>query len=42
MRFELTYLQAPLLDRLLAPFTRGWLRRGNERAMKRLGETLAR
>jgi hypothetical protein len=41
VRFELTYLHTPILDRLLAPFTRGWLRRGNQRAMRRLGETLA-
>jgi Polyketide cyclase / dehydrase and lipid transport len=41
VRFELAYVQTPIRDRLLAPFTRGWLRRGNERAMKRLGEALA-
>src|SRR5215211_1155233 len=31
VRFELAYLQTPILDRLLAPFTGGWLRRGNEK-----------
>jgi hypothetical protein len=41
VRFELAYLQTPILDRLLAPFTGGWLRRGNEKALARLGDTLA-
>jgi hypothetical protein len=41
VRFELAYVETPFLDRLLAPFTRGWLRCGNEKAMRRLGETLA-
>jgi hypothetical protein len=41
VRFELVWLKATLLDRLLAPFSRGWLQRGNDKAMHRLGETLA-
>jgi hypothetical protein len=41
VRFELRWLQTPLLDRLLAPLSRSWLRRGNERAMQRLAESMA-
>ena len=40
VRFELRWLQTPPLDRLLAPLSRGWLQRGNEKAMRRLAETL--
>jgi hypothetical protein len=40
VRFELAWLKATLLDRLLAPFSRGWLQRGNDKAMRRLAETL--
>jgi hypothetical protein len=40
VRFELAWLRATLLDRLLAPFSRRWLQRGNDKAMRRLAETL--
>jgi Polyketide cyclase / dehydrase and lipid transport len=40
VRFELVWLRATLLDRMLAPISRGWLQRGNDKAMQRLGETL--
>ena len=40
VRFELRWLQTSLLDRLVAPLTHRWLRRGNEGAMRRLGEVL--
>jgi hypothetical protein len=42
IRFELAYLEMPRSERLFAPLLRAWLQRGNERAMRRLGETLAR
>jgi hypothetical protein len=38
--FELTWLQAPLTDRLAAPLTRAVIRRGNERSLHRLAEQL--
>jgi hypothetical protein len=41
VRFELAWVKPTILDRLLSPITRGWLRRGNEKAMVRLGERLA-
>ena len=40
VRFELVWLETTFLDRLLSPFTRGWLQRGNEKAMQRLQQTL--
>lgn len=41
VRFELAYVKMPLSERLMAPLLRAWLKRGNEKAMRRLGETLA-
>jgi hypothetical protein len=41
VRFELAWVRPTILDRLLSPITRGGLRRGNEKAMARLGERLA-
>lgn len=41
VRFELAWLAATRLDRLLAPISRGWLQRGNDKAMRRLAATLA-
>jgi len=41
IRFELAYVEMPLSERLMAPLLRAWLKRGNEKAMRRLGETLA-
>jgi uncharacterized membrane protein len=41
VRFRLEWLEVPFLDRLLAPYSRRWLQRGNDRAMQRLGEFLA-
>ena len=38
--FTLTWLQAPITDRLLAPLTRAYIRRGNQRALDRLAEQL--
>jgi hypothetical protein len=38
--FTYAWEQAPLPDRLMAPLVRGFLRRGNERAMARLKEQL--
>jgi hypothetical protein len=40
--FEYAWLQAPLPERLTAPLVRAYLRRENERAMRRLAERLAR
>jgi hypothetical protein len=40
VRFDLTFLETPLRDRLLVPLTRPWLRRGNEKAMQRLRQAL--
>jgi hypothetical protein len=39
--FEYAWTQAPLSERLAAPLTRAYLRRGNSRAMHRLAEQLA-
>jgi carbon monoxide dehydrogenase subunit G len=39
--FEYALKQAPLSERLAAPLVRSVLRRGNQRAMERLGEQLA-
>jgi hypothetical protein len=41
IEFEYRWLEAPLIERLFAPVTRGVLRRGNQRAMERLAELLA-
>jgi hypothetical protein len=41
IRFKLEYVEMPLSERLMAPLLRAWLKRGNETAMRRLGETLA-
>ena len=41
VRFELAFLQMPFRERLLAPFLRGWLQRGNAKAMQRLPAALA-
>ena len=42
VEFEITYEEAPLLDRLAAPLGRAWLRKQNERSMERLRELLER
>jgi len=39
--FEYRWIHAPLADRLTAPFTRAYIRRANETAMRRLAERLA-
>jgi hypothetical protein len=39
--FEYSWQQAPISERLAAPFVRAYLRRANERAMQRLAEQLA-
>jgi hypothetical protein len=41
IHFELEYVEMPVSERLLAPLLRAWLKRGNEKAMRRLGKTLA-
>ncbi len=41
VQFELRYLEGPLVERIVQPFLRVWLKRVNARAMTRLGETLA-
>jgi Polyketide cyclase / dehydrase and lipid transport len=41
IEFEYRWQAAPFSERLFAPLARGMLRRGNERAMERLAETLA-
>jgi hypothetical protein len=40
--FEYTWQQAPLRERLAAPLVHAIMRRGDERAMRRLAEQLAR
>ena len=40
--FRFEWLEAPLSERLIAPVTRSILRRGNQRALERLAERLAR
>jgi Polyketide cyclase / dehydrase and lipid transport len=40
--FEYSWQQAPTSERLAAPLVRAMLRRGNERAMERLAQLLAR
>lgn len=42
VHFQLEYLHAPLAERLTAPLIRAYMRRANSKAMRRLGETLAR
>ena len=39
--FEYRWIKAPLLDRVLSPLTRAYIRRANEVAMRRLAEQLA-
>ncbi len=39
--FELAFEQMPARERLIAPLMAGWLRRGNQKAMDRLRETLS-
>ena len=38
--FELEWLQAPLIERLTAPLSRAFVRRGNQRSLHRLAEQL--
>jgi carbon monoxide dehydrogenase subunit G len=40
IKFEYSWQQAPLTERLASPLVRGMLRRANERAMQRLAEQL--
>ena len=40
VQFELAFLETLPADRIAAPLLRGWLRRANEKAMRRLRETL--
>lgn len=42
VRFQLEVLQAPLSERLAAPLFRAYIRRANAKAMRRLGQALAR
>jgi uncharacterized protein YndB with AHSA1/START domain len=42
VQFQLEYLEAPLSERLAAPLIRAYMRRANAKAMRRLGQTLAR
>ena len=39
--FEYRWIVTPVLDRLIAPFARAFIRRANETAMRRLAEQLA-
>ena len=41
IRFTLETLELPRSERLIAPLLRGWLQRGNAKAMERLKTTLA-
>jgi uncharacterized protein YndB with AHSA1/START domain len=41
IRFEFRYLDAPAAERLMMPLLRAYLKRGNQKAMDRLRETLA-
>jgi hypothetical protein len=41
IEFEYAWIVAPLADRLTAPLSRAFIRRVNEKAMKRLAERLA-
>jgi hypothetical protein len=38
--FELAWLQVPVIERLAAPLTRLFVRRGNQRSLQRLAEQL--
>ena len=40
--FEYRWIDTPLLDRLLSPFVRAYIRRTNATAMRRLADELAR
>jgi Polyketide cyclase / dehydrase and lipid transport len=40
VRFELAFLKTPFSDRIVMPLVRIYLKRGNEKAMRRLGATL--
>jgi hypothetical protein len=42
IHFQLEYLEAPLSERLTAPLIHAYTRRANAKAMRRLGQTLAR
>jgi hypothetical protein len=42
IRFQLEYLDAPMSERLAAPLIRAYLKRANAKAMRRLGDALAR
>jgi uncharacterized protein YndB with AHSA1/START domain len=42
VHFQLEVLEAPLSERLCAPLIRAYLKRANAKAMRRLGQTLAR
>jgi uncharacterized protein YndB with AHSA1/START domain len=41
VEFELAFLAVPGRERLVLPPLRAWLRRGNEKAMRRLAQSLA-
>lgn len=41
VQFELGFVDTPWTDRLAAPLLRGWVKRANATAMRRLGVTLA-
>jgi hypothetical protein len=42
IHFQLEYLEAPRSERLAAPLIRAYMKRANAKAMRRLGEALAR
>jgi hypothetical protein len=42
IHFQLEYLEAPLSERLTAPLIHAYMQRSNAKAMRRLGQTLAR
>jgi hypothetical protein len=42
IHFQLEYLQAPRSERLASPLIRAYMKRANAKAMRRLGEALAR
>jgi uncharacterized protein YndB with AHSA1/START domain len=42
IHFQLQYLEAPGSERLAAPLIRAYMKRANAKAMRRLGEALAR
>jgi Polyketide cyclase / dehydrase and lipid transport len=41
VQFEIAFIDTLPSDRIAAPLLRAWLKRGNEKAMRRLGEALA-